>query len=234
MTDSLLVDEIVKGVLQQLAGGVVSPVKQLATQAQVQTKESESAPVGAAKAQVELKDKLITAESLAGLGQAATLIIAEKAIVTPAAWDLARERRLQLVRGCVEKPGKASSGRAITASAPLPGLLIVVQHTAAVSKVCEELQGDWKRELLGCPDDAAKLAIAELTRGGTGIVDILAQQSLRSACLANRSDRVKAVSVQSALDIKTARQQLRVNTWCLDPTGKSWFELRNLLKTIRN
>jgi hypothetical protein len=225
VTDSLLIDEIVKGVLQQLAGGGTS-----ADQTHVP-----EASAGSGVTAVELPGKLITAESLAALAQSATAIIAEKAIVTPAAWDVVRERRLQLIRGRSGlQAGDQTSGKKKHAGSSLPGLLIVVQHTAAVSRLCEESRGDWRRELLGCPDDAAKLAIAEITRGGSGWVVILAQQTLRAACLANRNDRVKAVPVQSPLDIKTARQQLRVNTWCIDPSGKSWFELRNLLKAIRH
>lgn len=225
MTDSPLIDEIVKGVLQQLAGGGTS----------VDQAPVPEASAGSQTTPVELQGKLITAESLARLAQAGTVIIAEKAIVTPAAWDFARERRLQLIRGSsVLQAGEQTSDKKKDAGSSLPGLLIVVQHNEAVSRVYEELLGDWKRELLGCPDDAAKLAIAEITRGGSGVVVILAQQTLRAACLANRNDRVKAVPVQSPLDIKTARQQLRVNTWCMDPSGKSWFELRNLLKAIRS
>ena len=86
--------------------------------------------------------------------------------------------------------------------------------------------------MVACPDDAAKLAIAELSRGGASQAVILAEQTFRAACLANRNDKVKAAAIESAVDIKSARQQIRVNTWCLDPGDKSWFELRNVFRAI--
>jgi hypothetical protein len=61
---------------------------------------------------------------------------------------------------------------------------------------------------------------------------ILAEQTHRAACLANRHERVKAVAVRDAGEMRAIRKQLRANTWCIDPSGRSWFELRSRLKSI--
>src|SRR5690606_12225821 len=110
--------------------------------------------------------------------------------------------------------------------------LIVVHSTDAVERVWEDIRNSWRRELLGCPDDAATQAISAICRGETSTVAILATQTHRAACLANRNEQVKAVAIRDAGDVRTIRKQLRTNVWCLDPTGRSWFELRTLLRAI--
>jgi hypothetical protein len=148
---------------------------------------------------------------------------------------LIRERGLTVQRG----GAKAASIHTSVGAVPESGkstsvkpLLIVVRNAPAVDRLYEDLKSSWRRELLGCPDDAAKLAISELTRGGAPLVVMLAEQTHRAACIANRSDAVKAVAVRDAADVPVVRKQLRANVWCVDPSGKSWFELRNLLRAI--
>lgn len=220
---SSLIDQIVDGVLKQLAGGVTAP------QANAGSKKPEQAPANS----IVLTEKVITAELLEErAAPGGVVIVPAKAIITPAARDVIKQRGLQVEHGTTSK---SASPKQPSAHSPQPStspLLIIVHNTDAVSRLWEDLKGTWKRELTGCPDDAAKLAIAELSRGGASQVLILAQQTFRAACLANRNEKVKAVPVDSIGDIKSARKQIRVNTWCLDPTGKSWFELRNILKSL--
>ena len=64
------------------------------------------------------------------------------------------------------------------------------------------------------------------------MVIIFAEQTHRAACLANRHERVKAVAIQSAQEVKQIRRQLRANVWCLDPGARSFFELKTLLQQI--
>jgi hypothetical protein len=89
-----------------------------------------------------------------------------------------------------------------------------------------------RKELLSCPDDAATFAISELSRGGFDGAIVFAKQTHRAACLANRHSAVKAVAVRDAAEVQAIRRQLRANVWCLDPSGKTYFELRNILKAI--
>lgn len=231
--DSALIDEIVRGVLTQLAGGVSArtDAKPPATPERVGQNVG-----GSAGEEVRIGDRVITAELLAErLDTATHVTVAPKAIVTPAAWDLVRERGVTIQRG--ETQLQASAGHrdatdATSRAARLPSLLIVVRHTPAVERLCEDLHATWRRELLGCPDDAAQLAISAIARGETNTVTILAAQTHRAACLANRNDAVKAVAVRDAADVPVVRKQLRANVWCVDPTEKSWFQLRSLVRAI--
>lgn len=226
MSNSSLIDAIVAGVLKQLgqgddarSGGKVSqPVK---------------APDSLQRVCLT-NQNVITAEVLEEFAADAKLVAASKrAIITPAAWDWLKEHKVELERG---EPSKGTQGESkpTQANSPPVGqpLLIVVHSTPAVDQIWEQLKSKWRREFLGCPDDAAKLAIGEICRGATSQVVILAEQTFRAACLANRHEKVKAVSVESALDIKLARLQLRVNTWCVNPKEKSWFELKTILSAI--
>jgi hypothetical protein len=183
---------------------------------------------------VELAETVVTADVVSEqVGSAGTIAIPKSSIITPAAWDVIRELGLE-----VQRPAHRSAGGSKSASADAKTrasgnrLLIVIRHTDAVDRLWQDLQSSWRRELLGCPDDAAKLAISEISRGETAVVVILAEQSHRAVCLANRHERVKAAAIRDAAEVKLIGKQLKCNVWCIDPCGKSWFELRNVFRAI--
>ena len=225
--DSALIDEIVRGVLVQLGGtGLRADAKVPAA----------TVVAPATDVYVQISERIVTAGVLnERVNGSRVVVVGPKALVTPAAWDLVRERNLTLRRGDSQlqaSDGGGTKSLSVVVSTKLSPLLIVVRNSDAVERLWTDLQGKWRRELLGCPDDAAKLAIAELSRGGASSVVILAEQTHRAACLANRNDAVKAVAVRDAADVPVVRKQLRANVWCVDPSGRSWFELKNLLRAI--
>ncbi len=189
---------------------------------------------------VTLDERVITADLLAERVNGAVAIgIGPKAILTPSARDFIRERGLRIDRGAGASGGGGANTVAQVAAPPSINaqptnqpVLIVVRNTDAVTRLWNDLQSTWTRELVGCPDDAAALAIREVSRGAIKTAVILAEQTHRAACLANRNESVKAVAVRDAGEIALVRRQLRANVWCIDPTPKSWFELRNVLKAV--
>lgn len=237
--DTSTIDRIVAGVLTQLAahgedarGGRTTEEQRHRGIANIVV-SPEATPTVEADA-TSITARVITAdvllESLSGQTQ---ITVSQKAIVTPAAWDVARERGLEIVRRrsqlsahlkCAAKPDVAMT----TASS----LLIVVRHTDSIDRLWEDVGNDWRRELLGCPDDAADLAVGAICRGDAKRTVILAEQTHRTACLANRNERIKAVAIGDAGDIRSIRKQLTANVWCIDPTGRSWFQLRNTFRAI--
>lgn len=232
MSESALIDRIVQGVLTQLGGDVVRADAKPQVTTTTVPPAAPTANVG-----VEISERIVTADVLAERVNGQKLVtVGPKALVTPAAWDLIRDRGLTLQRGDT-KPKATDTGAATavtTKTTEVTGrpLLFVVRNTDAVERLWSDLQGAWRRELLGCPDDAAKLAISAIARGETNTAVILAAQTHRAACLANRNEAVKAVAVRDAADVPVVRKQLRANVWCVDPSGRSWFELRNLMKAI--
>lgn len=227
--DSSTIDRIVAGVLNQLAGGGDGAPSGVTAAAPSRGGRAES---------VSITENVVTAEVLlAHVAGQSRIAVRDRAIVTPAAWDTARERGIEIVRASATA-AEQGNAKPVTAKkqghpagVDLPQLL-VVHSTDAVERVWEDIRDRWRRELLGCPDDAAALAISAICRGETSTVVMLATQTHRAACLANRNEQVKAVAIRDAGDVRTIRKQLRANVWCLDPAGKSWFELRTLLRTI--
>ena len=150
-----------------------------------------------------------------------------RAIITPTARDFLRNNKIDWAfaahsRGDVNAACAGSWAALIVASAP------------AVERVIADVLPGARTELLGCPDDAAALAIAEIARGGFSQAVIFAVQTHRAVCLANRHASVKAVAVRDASDAMAIRKQLRANVWCIDPTDRRYFELRNMLKALQS
>lgn len=228
--DSAIIDRIVSGVLTQLGsaapradgGSVRTESRSHATESRVHSRESRA---------VRLDARIVTAEIVDGIDSSATtVVVTPRAIVTPAAWDVAKLRGLSIDR---RAPAAAPQQSPLsTLDSRLSSFLIIVHHTDAVGRLWDDLQGTWRREFLGCPDDAAKLAIAELSRGGVSRVVIVAEQTHRAACLANRHESVKAVAIRDAADVQAIKTQLRANVWCVSPRNKSWFELRRLFSSL--
>jgi hypothetical protein len=227
--DSSTIDRIVTGVLNQLAGGADGAASGVTAEAPSRRGRAEK---------VTITESVVTAQVLlAHVDSDGRIAIPDRAIVTPAAWDAARERGVEIVRTATTA---AKRGDAMTVPAKEQGKsagvglpqLLVVHSTDALERVWENIRDGWRRELLGCPDDAAALAMSAICRGETSTVVILATQTHRAACLANRNEQVKSVAIRDAGDVRAARKQLRANVWCLDPVGRSWFELRTLLRTV--
>jgi len=214
--DSSLVDRIVHGVLQQLRTPAPAAAKPSAPSA---------APVAASAstpraADHRLGQPVITARLIEELvpKTASGLLVAQRAVITPAALDVVRARKLTIRREAAAVVEAPAAGRT---------LAVVVRNTPAIDRLGR--QNRWRRELLGCPDDAAALAISTLARGDADRVVIFAAQSHRAACLANRNAVVKAAAVASFEDLRSVIEQLRVNVLCLDPTGRTDFELTRII-----
>lgn len=220
--DTTTIDRIVANVLGQLGAPGIGATVPASPPAKADKQHA------AAKATQRISDRVITADTLDAVPCDAAVSVPEKAIITPAARDVAKERNIHLVRDVVGDSGTGTSltPRSSTFSA------YIIRHTETLTKVLEDQLPNSRRELLGCPDDAAKLAISDICRGDAAMVLIFAEQAHRAACLANRNEKVKAVIVRDIGDVKHVLKQLRANVWCVDPDGLSYFELRNLLREI--
>lgn len=231
--DSHTIDRIVAGVLRQLGTGTGVDGASGAVTAETRRR-------GGHAESVAVTTNVVTADVLmGGLNGSARVVVAERAIVTPAAWDAAREHGIEIVRsstggfadGPTGAPRRSAAKRDELEGATSP-LAIVISNTGAVERLWDDLKPTWQREFLGCTDDAAALAISAVCRGESSVVVVLAEQTHRAACLANRNARLKAVAVRDAGDVRAIKLQLRANVWCIDPTGRSWFELRNLFRAV--
>ena len=241
MLDSTAVDQIVANVLRQLSAAGTPAAKEGSGQLSAVSRQpvERATPPVALVAQTStlnpqrfpsvthLTEKVITGDLLLEKATGATqIIVPDKAILTPTANDFLKISKAQLIRASAAgaKAGAVKSDSAITS-----WKLITVTSTPAVAKLASELGAGWSREILGCPDDAATLAISAICRGESGGVVILSKQHFRAACRANRNDKVRAVPVGNPAEVKAAREQLRLNVIAIDPTGRSYFELKNTI-----
>lgn len=225
------IDRIVANVLNRIDTTATSdPARTLIT-----TPIAATIPSSASTKQVSLNAAVITASEIDLIPANSVVIVQSRAIVTPAAWDAIKQRRVQLQRETARDHSAAGSAATSTydPSGEIRPLLIVVRNDKVVEQIWAGLTGSWRRELSGCPDDAARLAISEICRGAAPTAVILAEQSYRAACLANRHEQVKAAVVHDVREIQRVRQQIRANVWCIDPVGRSYFELKNVFQQIQ-
>lgn len=232
MLDATAVDQIVANVLKQLSArgngsssGSAATVVVAPTPTAPRSTADSRPPLAKAASVVTLTERIITGDLLTEKATGASqIIIPVKAILTPTAHDFLKTSRAQVVRGsgtaAAAKPGDSTSST---------WKWITVTSTTAVARLSDELGAGWSREVLGCPDDAASLAISAICRGEVSGLVIVSKQHFRAACRANRNDKVRAVPVSSPAEVKAAREQLRLNVIAIDPTGRSYFELKNIL-----
>ncbi len=238
MLDSTAVDQIVANVLRQLSAAG-TPAERRETRDERREPErreperrepEKTVNSGSSLSSLVsyLSDRVITGDLLAEKAKGATqIVVPDKAILTPTAHDFLKVSQAQLIRA------SASGTKAGAVKTDAPAItswkLITVTSTPAVIRLSGELGAGWGREILGCPDDAAALAISAICRGESGGVVILSKQHFRAACRANRNDKVRAVPVTCPAEVKAAREQLRLNVIAIDPTGRSYFELKNTI-----
>lgn len=189
------------------------------------------APQPESPANLTLTERVITAETLDSIPAGATVAVGAQSILTPSANDLIRERGLEIIR--TQNTAATDSATSSVSETTSPAMAAyIVRHTDPLHRALQDQLGNAAQELLGCPDEAAQLAISAICRGEVTTVLIFAEQTHRAACFANRNEAVKAVVVRDIGDVKSVRKQLRVNVWCIDPTNRSYFELRNLFREI--
>ena len=88
----------------------------------------------------------------------------------------------------------------------------------------------WKIELVGQPVEAATLAIGAISKAEHDGVAILSEYAEIIACRANRNERVRAAVISDRKQLELTMQHLGVNVVCINPTGRTFVEMRNLLR----
>ena len=159
---------------------------------------------------LQLKETIITADLLAESAKRSAVIeVTQRAIVTPSARDWLRHNKVELIRG--------NAPAAVQGTAQSVANLAIVQ---AGSENLDRVLGSvgWNRELVGTADEAAKLAISEVCRGGVKRVVIFSRDVEVVACFANRNEKVRAAAVTDVAGVKRVKSALSGNVFVVDPT----------------
>jgi hypothetical protein len=205
--DHALIEQIVTQVLAQLQPTVAV--------------RAEAAPTPATT-EIALEHAVITAEVLSGKVQSGqTLRIGTKSVLTPTAHDWLRERRIRWQR----------AGRSLASATTMRRLLLIGTVTPAVRSVRESLS-NWKQELLGTPMELAEAAVRGIASGEAEMVVAISDAADVVACRANRNNRVRAAVPTSLEHVQLLVEHLGPNVLVINPRGRSFVELRNLVRAI--
>ncbi len=171
-------------------------------------------------------DKVVTAELLEQKARGLKEIqIAASAVLTPSARDFLAHHDIRFTR-------QTDSSNSETNGAHWRAIL--VQSTPAVINALDDLKRTSgikvSQESAVDTSDAVERAASVLCRAEAHGVLVLADASQAIACLANRFKKVRAAVIDNAAMATTAKQQLSANLYCVSPSGKSFIELRNLLR----
>ncbi|HWC89031.1 MAG TPA: RpiB/LacA/LacB family sugar-phosphate isomerase [Pirellulales bacterium] len=195
------IDAVVREVLQRLAAGANgSPTER------------------------KLSDRVVTVSSIQGqLEGVRTIVVPHRAVITPAASDLLRARKIVVQRSAAT-PAAAATGRAL--------VLAVAETSYEPAALIERLarQGYAIEQLArtGMADVISELSEAA-AKGGKAAV-LLTGTSELALCLANRRRGVRAAIGTDRASVKRARQQIGVNVLIVNPDMTGGFQLQQILR----
>jgi len=221
MTEPDVIDRIVAGVLEQL---------RLPSDAAPRPVESSPAAKSTAKQAtlVEILDSVITGKLLEDRGIiSGPIVFGRKSVLTPSALEFLSTRKLDWRR--------SDAGTAI-GNESAKWLAVVTRSTpavdAALDLIAKDAAAQWNRELSGCHREAATRAVGAICRGECDAVVIITRKPEAAVCRANRNPNVRGAVVVTAARVKALQAQFGPHLFAVDPTDRSAFELRNLLREI--
>jgi len=238
-----LVREVMERLGQELRAGETPAATSTAAQngsaatGAVVPKKTEPAPNGVASAPktLVLTQKLISLADVEGrVPKGGAVVVAGKAVITPAARDYLRAQQARLETQTKAASGGAVAGRRGVALAAVAG----AKSGAAARSILVELP-DRLASLLGkagltveriphvcLPGTVAELAESVALGGNMGV--LLTDEPAAAVCLANRRRGVRAAAVTSLDDLEAAWAAIAVNLLVLSPRGSSSWQLTRL------
>lgn len=216
--DNDLIEQIVANVLAELqpAPTVRAPVVPAAAPPVEKTESSI----------LDFDLPVITAEQLEERVQKGqTVRIDRRAILTPSARDWLASRKISWSR--------RNSGAGSSTSSAAHWRLVLTTVTPAVSTLRQSLTG-WKIDLLGTAQEAADHAIRSICTGETDGMLGICGAAETVACLTNRNPKLRAAVLACAADLPGLVEQFSPNFLVINPRGKSFVELRNLVRAVES
>lgn len=209
--NAALIEQIVANVLQQLQPS--------------STARSASAPPTSHPTETRLDLPVITAETLQHKVQPGQrLQIAAHAVLTPSARDWLKAHGVIWQRSSRTAAGSPASGTR---------WLLVGTMTAATRSLVHLLPREfpeWSWQPCSEPRQLVEAAVQRLSTGSAEWVVAVSAQAAAVACRTNRQSAVRAAVVSQAAEVPQLVAAMGVNLVVIDPQGKSFVELRNVLR----
>jgi hypothetical protein len=223
VNDEALIDQIVRQVMEQIHAG--EPAAR--SNGQEAGNSSNGVPTTNASTSV-LSEPVITAEILEKhAANIKDLRIGRRSVLTPSAHDFFRKHNIRWSRVSADAEKSSASEARWRA-------VVVVATNAVEAAFADAKLARWNRQLTGTWREAVDGAVSAVCRAEIDGAVVLCRETAAAACRANRNSRIRAAAVGSVADVRDFRRSLGVNLYCVDPTGKSSFELRNLLRQIES
>lgn len=222
MLDERLVDQIVSGVLERLQGRsetVRAPVPQPQSAAAGQ-KQDIPLPDD-----IVLSERVITGDLLErSVNGHRRIQIAAKAVLTPSAREFLRKSDVEWSRldGQASRSAGASLWKAIVLQAP----------PVVTGAVEDMMRSGWQRELVGSAREAVEQVSSSICRGEAAGVVVFSEQADAIVCRANRNEKVRGAVASDVKHLDAIRREMGANLIGIRPQGRSYFELRNLLRAF--
>ncbi|HUG89882.1 MAG TPA: hypothetical protein VML55_03550 [Planctomycetaceae bacterium] len=176
-----------------------------------------------------LDEPVVTAETLAQrVNGDRHIAVGRRTVLTPSALDYLRAAGIEWTR---DSAGGANPGPAAAAT----WSAIVSRNTPAVERVLGDARSasrPWRRELAGDVREAAQRAVGCICRGEASGCVVFTQSPEAVACLANRNAAVRAAVAADTAGAAAAVGSMGANALCVSPDGKSYFELRTMLRAF--
>ncbi len=209
--------------LEQIVNAVLAQLGRRADAAD-RSSSSQSAPSSSGSGELVISDKVITAATLADrLANVRRLVIPARAVVTPSARDLLKEKNITLVR-------------ALKATAPAS--VRVVFGVAGVKLDAADLVrslGQHGIEVEPLPTVGLGQVTTELAEevSKSGTLGVLLTDNVAAAlCIANRRRGVRAGTAANRGEVNEAIRTLGVNFLVVDAMRRSQLELQRIVEAF--
>ena len=230
--DQALIDQIVSNVLAQLQPAPVRPVVEAPVAEAPLFSKLPAATVAAPKPQpiaIELTAPVITAELLAATVRAGQpLKIARRSVLTPSARDWLNTRKISWTQ--FEKTSGVSEPRTTSGARWQLIVQTVTPNVRALQESMKRQPEGWAMDLVGQPLEAAAQAVRAIGTAEYDGIAVISEYAEIIACRGNRNDRVRAAVITDRNQLELTSKHLGVNLVCINPKGKTFIELRNLLR----
>lgn len=194
------------------------------------SQSADATPRTSSTAEITIDDRVITIETLANLAGATSVNIGQKAILTPAAKDLLRERGISLQRV------STSSGRGLSTAAKPANVIGLVSFACETALETNSLVEQLARAGVSaeCLNSAAG-GVAELipqlaTNASRQKLICFTSQPSLVLCAANRHATLRAAGANCACCVREAAGSIGANLLVVKPRGKSQHQLVQLIR----
>lgn len=216
--DQQLVQEIVGRVLQRLSTPPAA-VRDASVSVGEPTSDVVGSDNGSAKALV-IEDKVVTEDLLAArVNGHRQISVAKGSVITPSGRDFLRKSGVEWSWASTSsaQPNSKAKWKAI-----------VLKSTDALDKLLEDLSG-WKSESASCERGSVQQIAESNDVAGTCLFTASPE---RAACRSNRHSHLRAAAVTDVASVRRVQADVGANVFCVSAEGRSYFELRNMLRAI--